>query len=206
MVVAEHQQSDYDGEGTEGPGLTIAEGAQQDPEGEWRKGRDEELAVVPRAHLGSHDSTQLVAHAGDDRRGPAQPQGSGKSIGEPTGEHEVDSHPPGDREINRDDEAEPRGGIENVPMHRGDERQAAEQEGIPLRDGASRLELLGAEEPEGISRDEHVGPGAAEEDLTGKERPEQSQRGEGAGQRGQRSRPARLPRIRFRRHWDVLDA
>ncbi len=70
---------------------------------------------------------------------PKRPQ---QQVHREAGEHQMDREAEVHRRIHRQDPAEPRGGIEDVAVHRRDERQAAEEIGIPLGNVAGLPEHL----------------------------------------------------------------
>ena len=146
VIVAEHDQGDDDGKRTERPALLATDRVQQCPKCEWRERRYEKFAVVSWTHLRRHDACELVCDTGHDRRAPTHPQRTGEAKSEPAREHEMNRHAPRDREIDGHDPPQPRRRVENVAVHRGDVRQTAEQERIPLRNRSGRRERVGAEE------------------------------------------------------------
>ena len=121
--------------------------AQRQYEGEARERQrrgGEQLAVVPRRRIGGHESGQLVGEPGDHRAGPGHVQAPQQPIGEKTREdvvqHEVEVHDRRDWE----DEAQERRRVEDVPVACGDERQPAEQFGVPERHVPQAVPPLGA--------------------------------------------------------------
>ena len=104
------------------------------------------------------------------------------------------------RRIDGQNPPEPRRGIEDVPMHGGDERHAAEEEGIPLGDAPGLAEHLGAVEPEAVAGYVLVVP---EQEVASQHRP--AERESRSAEHGQRQELG-LPRIEqilrsIRRHW-----
>jgi hypothetical protein len=201
--MAQNQQGDDQAECAVGPALTVSDRPENHPERERRQRGNEQFAVMSRAHLGGDDARQLVRDAGRNRRGPAQPEGARKAVREPTGEHEMNGHSPGDRQIHRHDPAEPGRRVEYVSVHGCDVRQPTKEIRVPLRNAARRLELLGAEQPEGVAGNEHIRPHAAKQDLAGQQRPQQGERRQDADQCSGSPGPAWLPRHRVRRHAGV---
>ena len=127
---------------------------------------------------------------------PTHPQGTGEAKREPAHEHEVNRHAPRDREIDGHDPPQPGRRVKNVAVHRGDVRQAAEQEGIPLWNRSGCRERVGAEQAKRVAGDEHVGARAPEHDLSGEQWPEQRQRGRDADRGREEIRGARFERAR----------
>ena len=75
----------------------------------------------------------------------------------------MDREPEAHREVGGQKPAEPRGRIEDVAMGGPDERQPAEQVGIPLRDRPVLPVVLGGEMAETVPGNELIGVGPRQE-------------------------------------------
>ncbi len=199
VEVTQDDQRHHDREQAERPRARLADGDQKHPERQRRERGHEQLAVVTGTHLRGHDTRQLIRHTCDHRRCKAEPQRPPESIGEPAREHEVQRHRVRDGQVRRHDPSQPRGRVEDVAVHRADQRQSTKQEGVPLRDCPGLPKPLGPEQSERVAGNEHVGPAAAKHDVATEQRPEQEQccgdadreRGKVAGSAGVRIRRGR---------------
>jgi hypothetical protein len=126
-----------------------------------------------------------------------------EQVGEETREHEVDPEAEVHRGVDGQEQPEPRGRIEDVAVHRADERQAAEDVRVPHRDGACAVELRGAEPADRQTHPDLVAAGAGEE-LAGERRQEQDDDEDGQdperGDRRPAGRECRRGRLRLRGH------
>ena len=104
--------------------IAPADRLEQRQERERRERGDEQLAVVARLHQRRDDAGELVRQSANERGGPFQAERPEEQVHRPSGQNQVQREPETHPQVHRQDPAQPRGGIEDVPMHRGDERQA----------------------------------------------------------------------------------
>src|SRR2546425_12483365 len=122
---------------------SVAQREHQRKEHERQRGGREQLAVVPRRGVRGNQPRQLVGEPRDDRSGPGYPEAPEQEVGEQAGEDVMYEEAQVSRRGDRDDKAQQPGGVESVPVARG-ERQASEHLGVPQRKVAQAPEPLGA--------------------------------------------------------------
>ena len=182
-------------------GIAVAHRLDQGQEGERRQRGDEQLPVVSRLHQRGHDPVSSYPTPPTMPRRPRPAERTQQEVHGESGEDQVEREAEVHRGVHRQEPPEPRRRIEDVPVHGGDEREAAEEVRVPLRDVPRLPERLGAVEAEAVSRDVLV---VTEQEPAAEHRPAEGQCGGNEDGQRQCLRPLRLDQVLScvsGRHW-----
>ncbi len=149
----EHAESDDQRQRAPGPVLAVADAPGEGQQRHRQQRRHEQLAVVARRDERGHLPRHHIRHRTDHGRRAAQAEAAQEGQRRDAREHQVQHHPPGHREIRRQQHSQQLRRIEDVAVHRGDVRHSAHQVRIPLRDAGARTQRSRGELAKRIARD-----------------------------------------------------
>ena len=119
----------------------IAQRPHEGEQPEWQHGRHEQFTIVTGTHVGTDHTRQLVYDPTYHRGSPSGAQSTQQEVHEQTDENVVNHEPEVHRDVGRQKQTQERGGIEQVPVHRPNEREPGIQFGVPEREMPQRFPL-----------------------------------------------------------------
>ena len=164
------------------PIATVADTAQQEEEDKWQQCAQKQLSVMARRRVRCDGPAEHVRQPAHERRDEAESPGAKEYVGEEPGEKQVNDEAPRHARIRGQEEPQQRRGIEDVAVHRGHIRHAAEHERIPVRDALPRPKRPRREVAERKAGDILVAVRVHEE-LPGQRRIRKCERGQGVRKR-----------------------
>jgi hypothetical protein len=141
----------------------LANGEHQCEKRQREQRAHEQLSVVPRGDERADHTGELIRHTSNYASGPADREPPEQEVREESGQHVVDQETEVHGGRGRQGEAQPGGGIEDVAVLGGNERQPTEDLGIPQRNVTGGPPLLRQPCTEGVAGGVLVAPGTRQE-------------------------------------------
>ena len=135
----EDAEADDQGERTPAPVLPLPESEVEHPERQWKERAHEQLPIVARRDVRCDLSAHHVGDSADERAVEAVAERAKESVREKAAEENMNDEAPRHRDVRGHDHTQEESRIENVTVHGGDVRHAAQEIRIPEREMPRRL-------------------------------------------------------------------